>query len=197
MPLKSSEVSSQLNVHEESWISSMRLFYMFDSFDDPLPSLPSSRQKLRLLFPACIVVGTGYWAAQKGLFLPQFHQGAAPRRPAAGSSPKATEFNPWTAPPRCDGKHLASCVTFRLGRPASRRLAPPPQGSPNTAPQCWQTAVMDSWRNVRLSRTDARSCSFPFRHKRARHQRLHYLFVYLFPFNLKKCNTSKCYTEFY
>lgn len=135
MPLKSSEVSSQLNVHEESWISSMRLFYMFDSFDDPLPSLPSSRQKLRLLFPACIVVGTGYWAAQKGLFLPQFHQGAAPRRPAAGSSPKATEFNPWTAPPPpMRWKTSGQLRDFQARPSCLKAISPPPTGESKHSP---------------------------------------------------------------
>lgn len=49
---------------------------------------------------------------------------AAPWRPVAGSSPQAAEFNPRTALPRCDGKHLASCLTTRPGRPASMLLTP-------------------------------------------------------------------------
>lgn len=53
-----------------------------------------------------------------------FNLRAALLRPVAGSSPKAAEFNPRTALPRCDGKHLASCLTTRLGRPASVLLTP-------------------------------------------------------------------------
>lgn len=49
---------------------------------------------------------------------------AAPWRPVAGSSPQAAEFNPRTALPRGDGKHLASCLTTRLGCPASVLLTP-------------------------------------------------------------------------
>lgn len=38
---------------------------------------------------------------------------AAPRRPVAGSLPQAAEFNPRTALPRGDGKHLASCFDYK------------------------------------------------------------------------------------
>lgn len=49
---------------------------------------------------------------------------AAPWRPVACSSPQAAEFNPRTALPRCDGKHLASCLTIGPGCPASMLLTP-------------------------------------------------------------------------
>lgn len=49
---------------------------------------------------------------------------AAPWRPVAGSSPQAAEFNPRTALPRGDGKHLASCLTTRPGCPASVLSSP-------------------------------------------------------------------------
>lgn len=38
---------------------------------------------------------------------------AAPRRPVASSLPQAAEFNPRTALPRGDGKHLASCFDYK------------------------------------------------------------------------------------
>lgn len=40
-------------------------------------------------------------------------RGPGPRRPAAGSLPLAAEFNPRTALPRGDGKHLACCWGYK------------------------------------------------------------------------------------
>ena len=51
-----------------------------------------------------------------------FNLRAAPWRPVASSLPQAAEFNPGTAVPRGDGKHLASCLTTRPGCPASLLL---------------------------------------------------------------------------
>lgn len=40
-------------------------------------------------------------------------RGPGPRRPVASSLPQAAEFNPRTALPRGDGKHLASCSGYK------------------------------------------------------------------------------------
>lgn len=40
-------------------------------------------------------------------------RGPSPRRPVASSLPQAAEFNPRTALPRGDGKHLASCSGYK------------------------------------------------------------------------------------
>lgn len=55
---------------------------------------------------------------------------AVPWRPVAGSSPQAAEFNPRTALPRCDGKHLASCLTTRPGCPTPMLLKTPTPSAP-------------------------------------------------------------------
>lgn len=49
----------------------------------------------------------------EALFLPGGTQAPSPRRPVAGSLPQAAEFNPRTALPRGDGKHLASCSGYK------------------------------------------------------------------------------------
>lgn len=68
-----------------------------------------------------------------------FNLRAAPWRPVAGSLPQAAEFNPRTALPRGDGKHLASCLTTRPGCPASVPLWPLKtfQSWPTPCWYCW------------------------------------------------------------
>lgn len=62
---------------------------------------------------------------------------AAPWRPVAGSSPQAAEFNPRTALPRGDGKHLASCLTTRPGCPSSMLRTPIRVFSPGQPEHRW------------------------------------------------------------